>query len=195
MDEISKDCSATKVCKTCGQTFSRNRNVGPKRWSTRMFCSRRCNTTNVVHGSAGRIPEYGIWQAMIQRCTNPGSQRWPGYGGRGITVCDRWLKSFSHFLIDMGSRPHSGFSLDRIDNDGNYEPDNCRWAPIATQARNTRTNRFLMVDGNLLTISEWAEKTGLKPNTIATRLRLGWSDERAVKEPISAKCRTRRAKP
>ena len=82
-------------------------------------------------------PTYETWHAMIQRCTNPRASNWGYYGGRGITVCDRWLHSFENFLADMGMRP-ADLSLDRIDNDGNYEPGNCRWATAVEQSQNRR---------------------------------------------------------
>jgi len=80
---------------------------------------------------------YKAWQGLIQRCTNPKDKSYKRYGGRGIRVCDRWLECFENFLEDMGDRPEGGFSLDRINNDGNYEPSNCRWATQIEQARNT----------------------------------------------------------
>lgn len=102
----------------------------------------RGNQYNVKHGHKRvtvETTEYRIWKGIIQRCTNPNRRAWPNYGGRGIQVCDRW-RSFENFLADMGPRP-AGKSIDRIDNDGNYEPDNCRWATPLEQRHNRRDSR------------------------------------------------------
>lgn len=89
----------------------------------------------LVHGGFG-TPEYAAWGAMIQRCTNPRHPRWKYYGARGITICQRWRDSFPAFLADMGPRPSAGHSLDRVNNDGHYEPSNCRWATWPEQRAN-----------------------------------------------------------
>jgi hypothetical protein len=121
---------------------------------------------------------YDIWQAMRSRCTKPHNPKYHRYGGRGITVCERW-QDFKNFLADMGERPE-GMQLDRKDNDGPYSPDNCRWATPQEQMNNTSFNVFIEHDGRKLTISQWARELNIKPNTIVTRLRRGWQSVDAL---------------
>lgn len=91
-------------------------------------------------GRASAMPEYAVWSQMRQRCANPNHHKYPRYGARGIQVCDRWVKSFANFIADVGPRPSTEYSLDRIDNDGNYEPSNCRWATRSEQGLNRHTS-------------------------------------------------------
>ncbi len=108
-----------------------------------------------------RIPEYAAWHAIRQRCNYPKHYAYKDYGGRGIKVCDRWMDSFDNFIEDMGFRPGKGYTLDRIDNDGNYEPSNCRWATWKTQQNNRRNNRIIEHDGLRMTKSEWGNYLGV----------------------------------
>jgi len=98
-----------------------------------------------THGMS-RTPEYKIWSVMLQRCHNPNAQGYPYYGARGISVCERWRESFAEFIADVGRRPSAEHSLDRIENDGNYEPGNCRWATPKEQANNRRPIKLSALD-------------------------------------------------
>lgn len=175
----------------CGNfTFARNAEVkggGTKSCgceSSRATISRRFTTHGACVG--GRTPEYKVWLGIIARCTDPNLPRWMDYGGRGITMCARWRHSFENFLADMGKKPSKDHSIERKENDGNYEPGNCAWATRIEQARNTRRNRWLEFQGERLLISEWAHRTGIRRLTIKKRIdKLGWSVERALTIPIS----------
>lgn len=127
--------------------------------------------------------EYFVWASMKQRCFNEKAQAYEHYGGRGITVCDRWRDSFEAFLEDMGLCPSEG-QLDRIDNDKNYEPGNCRWTTSKIQNRNKRSNHRLTHNGKTQTIAEWAEELGMTWSTLYSRLKNGWSVDRALSEPV-----------
>jgi hypothetical protein len=124
---------------------------------------------------------YPVWKAMVARCGNTKSKDWPGYGGRGITVCERW-QDFFKFAEDMGKR-QPGLTLERLDNDGGYEPSNCKWATPLEQGRNRRNNVFIEFNGNRLTVAEWARRTGLPATTIDQRVRRGWTSERTLLTP------------
>lgn len=128
-------------------------------------------------------PDYQIWSSMIGRCYSPRHTSYQRYGGRGITVCERWRTSFEAFISDMGSRPSLKHSVDRIDTNGSYEPSNCRWATVAEQANNTRGNHRITAFGETLTLSQWSRKFGVKREAIAGRLLRGWHAECAVSAP------------
>lgn len=112
---------------------------------------------NFMHGMTGK-PEYQAWTKMKLRCYSPQNPKYYAYGGRGIKVCKRWKESFEAFYADMGSRPSPIHSLNRINNDDNYEPSNCEWALPLTQARNARFNRIVSIDGIELCITAWCDR-------------------------------------
>lgn len=136
---------------------------------------------NFRHGMTG-TQVHNAWLRMIDRCRN---DRQGNYGRRGINVCARWEQSFEAFLMDMGLPPSPAHSLDRIDVNGDYQPDNCRWATRRQQAQNTTRNTVLEHDGLAMTIAEWSDRTGIKSATICVRIYvLGWDVERALTAPV-----------
>lgn len=151
------------------------------------------SVANFKHGSAfreRRTPENRIWNHMIGRCTNRNDAAWEDYGGRGIKVCDRWRESFANFLADMGPRTSPRHSIDRIDNDGDYEPNNCRWATKHQQMQNIRSNRRITFNGETHVLSEWARRLEMSLQTLHSRLRRGWSVSRAFStkvDPLSGR--------
>lgn len=155
---------------TAGRTTSCNcRRIGNLKAGTR--------TTHGKSEHGNRT--YKSWCHMRDRCRNPNSKRYADYGGRGITVCDRW-DSFENFLSDMGERP-DGKTLDRYpDVNGNYEPGNCRWATTKQQANNVRRSVFLEFDGRRMTASEWGEEIGICQKLIRQRIKSGWTAEQAL---------------
>ena len=136
-----------------------------------------------THGLTG-TPEYMTWGSMLKRCTNPNDRGYHNYGGRGISVCDRWLSSFENFYADMGPRPSDFHSIDRKNNDGNYEPGNCFWATKEEQDNNRRTNRIFYYKDKKYTIAQLAKEFGFAYETLRARLDKGWSVERAVETPV-----------
>lgn len=126
--------------------------------------------------AASKSRAYTSWCAMKQRCQNPNNNAYRRYGGRGIYVCDRW-QSFDCFLADMG-QPADGMTLERIDNDGPYSPENCRWASRREQSGNLSVNRNVTWNGETLNLSEWSRRTGIHRNTLDQRLAAGWPLER-----------------
>lgn len=125
------------------------------------------------------------WQSMRARCFNGKAKDYPRYGGRGITVCERWLK-FENFLADMGECP-IGLTLDRKNNNGNYEPENCQWATRVEQQNNRRNNRYLVSNGVSKSAREWEKELGLSKGAIQHRLKAGWSMESATTTPKGEK--------
>jgi general stress protein YciG len=130
-----------------------------------------------------KTPECQIWRGMLARCGDPSNSSYSRYGGRGIAVCERW-KTFENFLADMGYRPSPELSIDRIDNDRGYSPDNCRWATREQQQNNTCTTRYFTAFGVRRNVSEWSAITGLSSAVIRSRLRLNWTPEDILSRPV-----------
>lgn len=143
----------------------------------------RLSEVGTTHGMSKTKIKY-VHTNMKQRCFNSNHSEYHNYGGRGITVCARWAgeRGFENFLEDMGEAPE-GLSLDRIDNNGNYYPENCRWATQKEQQNNKRVNVYIEKDGKRKTITEWAEELGFNPATLRGRI-AKWGVERALSEPI-----------
>lgn len=136
------------------------------------------------HGSTERL--YRIWRAIINRCYNKNDTRYKDYGGRGIAVCDEWKKdysSFREFALNNGYDPKCKYgdcTIDRINVDGNYCPENCRFVSFLVQENNKRNNRTLTYKGKTQTVAQWAKETGIKPGTLYSRVERGWSADRAL---------------
>lgn len=139
-------------------------------------------TKQVYRHGASTSKAYRAWIAMLGRCYDPKDCRSANYQGRGIKVCDRWQKSFENFLADMGEPP-SGMTLDRINNDGDYEPNNCRWADRRTQSRNRSSARPLTLGGKTQLLTDWARELGMAVPSLKRRLdQWKWPLERALTE-------------
>lgn len=135
-----------------------------------------------THGLT-KTPEFVTWQSMLDRCYNKNNIAYGRYAGKGITVCDRWRKSFVNFLEDMGPRPSIKHSIDRIDNNGIYEPGNCRWATMSEQNNNTSICIILTYNGQSMTISQWSEVTKITRKAIYSRFRNNWPISRILTTP------------
>lgn len=136
------------------------------------------------HGGKG-TPTYKIWKSMRQRCNVPSASAYHKYGGRGIKVCERW-DWYPNFLADMGERP-DGYSIERVDNDGPYSPENCKWIPIEEQAANKRNTRRITIDGVTKHLAEWTRLSPVTEHAIRVRIRRGWSPHDAVFTPAYRK--------
>jgi hypothetical protein len=209
-----QSCGCLKCCDLTGRRSGRLVVVGPykiepyghRSWRCRCDCgqirwvrahrltgqtTRSCGCitreTLTRHGHARSRqyhPLYGTWMTMVQRCRNPHRKCYSHYGGRGIRVCEKWEQSFPAFLADVGERPSPHHTLDRIDNDGHYEPGNVRWATPIVQGRNRSVTVRVTAFGRTLRLDEWAAETGLTAEIIRARMRdYGWSPEAAVSKP------------
>lgn len=174
------------VC-DCGKIITTRLSSVRNRYSISCGCMSTLNIKktkerNTIHGMA-RTSEYRVWINIKSRCTNHKHPQWKDYGGRGIKMCDRWLSSFENFYTDMGKRLNNKLSIDRINNDGNYELKNCRWATSKEQANNKRIN--ILFNGE--TSKEASYRLGGNPSLVKIRIYQGWSIEKAFTTPIRRK--------
>ena len=172
------DCGTERVVALTDLARARSTNCG---------CVRRAkakqSTLNKGKHGFWRTPEYRSWRAAMARCQNPKNIGYARYGGRGVSVCERW-HDFLAFLADMGPRPTLAHSIDRIDVNGNYEPGNCRWATRTEQARNKRTNVVIEIDGVRKCMVDWCLHFGVPQTAAHKRIStLGWEAVRAVSAP------------
>jgi hypothetical protein len=173
------------TCKCdCGaETIAR---IGKLRngWTSSCGCIRRelLVERNTRHGMSDK-PEYGVWSSMKGRCLNPSDPEWHNYGGRGIKVCDRWLHDFAAFYEDMGPRTSAKHSIERVDVEGDYCPENCVWATSGEQARNKRNNKWITYQGQRMTQTDAALASGVNLRTIRARLSRGCSEADAFAPP------------
>lgn len=143
------------------------------------FAKENMSRIKKTHGMSGSN-YYTVWVNIRQRCYNPNSQAYKNYGGRGIKMCDEWLNSFEQFKKDIGDKPSFNHSLDRIDNDKDYSKDNCRWATRKKQSNNRRGTIQLLYNGEVKSLTEWCECLGINYDRTKSRLRMGWSVEKAL---------------
>jgi len=174
----------------CGSvTYSQG---GTLRTGRHLSCGCLQRERATKHGME-RSVEYMTWAQMKSRCINPNHRSYGAYGGRGITVCKRWLSSFEKFFADMGNRPE-GHSLERINNEKGYSPSNCRWASTKDQNNNRRNNVRLVMDGKSQTLTEWADKYDISPITVKSRLKAGWPVADALLRPVDKRKATKSKK-
>lgn len=164
---VQCDCGTVRTV-SCGHLIA-----GDTRACNRNNC--RADTARHGHARKGRhTSEYNTWYEMIRRCTYSKHKRWRDYGGRGIQVCGRWQKSFPSFLSDMGAKPSPVHTIERIDVNGNYEPDNCKWATKQEQSGNQRRSIRVTINSETKCLAEWIRHFGLNQHTVRSRINYGW---------------------
>lgn len=147
------------------------------------------SATKTVHGESDKTPEWIAWMNMISRCENENNPQFKDYGGRGISVCKKWRKSYAAFLLDVGRRPSRFHSLNRKNNNKGYSSANVNWATSRQQNSNRRSNVFLMLGGVKKTVMEWARLHRIKPALVYKRLKRGWSVEESLSTPSGTRLR------
>ena len=183
-------CGVVKVINSMGLKAKKVKSCGCHR-AEQLRAGREGLVKQRTRHGRSRTTEHHIWANILYRCQKETSRQYPDYGGRGIKVCERWQgeDGFINFLADMGPRPSPQHTIDRINNDGNYEPGNCRWATKKEQARNRRDNLILEYRGKRKTMIEWCEIKGINKITLWGRLAKGWSVDDALDTPIDVRFR------
>lgn len=171
------------ACGTTGRIVLASNLLGGTSQSCGCLRAERRHRSNFKHGMA-KTTEYAIWYGMRQRCLNPSADSYANYGGRGITICERWANSFNAFLADMGPRPGLEYSIERVNNDLGYSKDNCVWDTWHAQNRNRRTNVLLTYNGKTQCAVDWARELHFPEHLVYVRIRWGWTIERALTTPV-----------
>lgn len=181
MLRVRCECGKEKVVAASNVVLGKTTSCG-------CFARERASAALTKHGQArvrAHSAEYKTWCGMLRRCTNSHDKSFAEYGAKGIVVCERWADSFEAFFADMGRRPSATHSIDRFpDRNGNYEPGNCRWATKTEQARNRSTNHLVTFRGTDMPLSEACTAAELPYDTVLERLRVGWSTDRALSQPV-----------
>ncbi len=172
------------LCSFCGE--EKETRIDPVKAGRVKGCGCQIGKGNITHDKS-KTPTYHTWSGMIARCYNLNNSSYKDYGGRGIQVCDRWRFSFSNFLADMGSRPSKNHSIDRIDNNSEYNPNNCKWATRKEQSNNRRTNRLMTAYGVTQNVTQWAETLEVPMTRIWSRLEADWSVHATLFTPLRGK--------
>lgn len=190
------ECSSTVpetrwLCRCdCGKTSVTSTGKLRSGWTKSCGCFKRdrsaeVNSVRMTKHGHSRTLEYRSWAGMIRRCTNPENKSYPNYGGRGITVCDRWRNSLETFLEDMGPAPSPSHTIERVDNNGDYCPENCIWATRDVQANNKRNVPLIEHCGGWRTLSDLAQASGVQKGTLRARIqRSGWDVDQAMSTPV-----------
>ena len=135
---------------------------------------------------------FRVWNNILSRCYNSNASHFHRYGGRGVTVCDQWRNDFKVFYDWAMSHGYSDeLTIDRINNDGNYEPSNCRWVDIKTQARNRNNNHYVTINGITKTLTEWCNYYSINYRTVQDRIKRGWTEHKALTHPVDSRFRKR----
>lgn len=183
MVQCTCDCGETKLVRFDHLKAGKTVSCG-------CYAREQMAVVNLKHGDSRKrngqkaAPEFATWLSMRQRCYDPKNKAYRFYGARGITICDEWLKSYSSFLAHVGRKPSPEHSIERIDNNGNYEPGNVRWATRVEQCNNRRSSHFLDWNGKCQTMAQWGREVGIDPLTLSARLSRGWSAEKTLTTPL-----------